>query len=64
MSKYAEIRKFVQRHHGFVPKTSWIAPVEEIRGLAKPTRRVPASGSCPPEKREAIEEALRYLRLM
>ena len=34
MSKYDEIRKFVQRHHGFVPKTSWIAHVEEIRDLA------------------------------
>lgn len=64
MSKYAEIRKFVQRHHGFVPKTSWIAHVEEIRGLAKRTRRSPASESCPAEKREAIEEALRHLRLM
>lgn len=34
VSKYAEIRKFVQRHHGFVPKTGWIAHVEEIRGPA------------------------------
>jgi hypothetical protein len=35
MAKYAEIRKFVQRHHGFVPKTGWIAHIEEIRGLAR-----------------------------
>jgi hypothetical protein len=65
VSKYAEIRKFVQRRHGFVPKTGWIAHVEEIRGLAaKRTRRSPRSEPCPAEKREAIEEALRHLRLM
>jgi len=64
-SRYAEIRTFVQRHHGFVPKTGWIAHVEELRGLAaKRTRRSPRSEPCPAEKREAIEEALRHLRLM
>ena len=64
-SRYAEIRKFVQRHHGFVPKTGWIAHVEAIRGLAaKGTRRSPRSEPCPAEKREAIEEALRHLRLL
>jgi len=64
-SKYSQIRKFVQRHHGFVPKTGWIAHVEEIRGLAaKRTRRSPRSEPCPAEKREAIEEAFRHLRLM
>lgn len=65
MSKDVEIRKFVHRHHGFVPKTGWIAHVEEIRGLApKRTRRSPRSEPCPAEKREAIEEAFRPLRLM
>ena len=64
-SRYAEIRKFVQRHHGFVPKTGWIAHVEAIRGVATTrTRRSPRSEPCPAEKREAIEEALRHLRLM
>src|SRR5256886_17368390 len=37
MSTYVEIQKFVQQHHGFVPKTSWIAHVKALRGL--PTRR-------------------------
>ena len=65
MAKYAEIRKYVQRHHGFVPKTGWIAHVEEIRGVAaKRTRRSPRAEPCPAEKREAIEEALRHFRLM
>ena len=37
MATYAEIQKFVQRHHGFIPKTGWIAHVKEVHGV--PTRR-------------------------
>jgi hypothetical protein len=37
MSTNIEIRKFVQRHHGFIPKNGWIAHVKALRGL--PTRR-------------------------
>lgn len=68
MPTYSEIQKFVQRHHGFVPKTTWIAHVKALRGL--PTRRTARGGGgrrvapCPPEKREAIEEALRHFGLM
>ncbi len=69
MSTYVEIRKFVQRHHGFVPKNGWIAHVKALRGL--PTRRAAKRAGrrrrvepCPPEKREAIEEALRHFGLM
>jgi len=69
MSTYIEIQKFVQRHHGFVPRTSWIAHVKALRGL--PTRRaVNRTGRgrrvapCPPEKREAIEQALRHFGLI
>ncbi len=66
MATYREIQAFVQRHHGFVPKTDWIAHVKVLRGL--PTGR-PANRAghgrrvvpCPPEKREAIEEALRLM---
>jgi mRNA-degrading endonuclease toxin of MazEF toxin-antitoxin module len=29
MSTYIEIQKFVQRHHGFVPKNGWIAHVRQ-----------------------------------
>jgi len=37
MPTYSEIQKFVQRHHGFVPKTGWIAHVKTLRGVS--TRR-------------------------
>jgi len=69
MSTYSEIQKFVQRRHGFVPKTSWIAHVKTLRGI--PTRGAASRAGrsrrvapCPPEKREAIEEALRYFGLI
>ncbi len=61
MSTYVEIRKFVQRHHGFVPKNGWIAHVKARRGLPTRKRRVEP---CPAEKREAIEEALRHFGLI
>ena len=69
MSTYVEIRKYVQRHHGFVPKSAWIGHVKALRGI--PTR--PATNRagrprrverCPADKREAIEEALRHFGLM
>ena len=69
MSTYSQIQNFVQRHHGFVPKTGWIAHVKALRGL--PTRRgANRAGQgrraepCPAEKREAIEEALRHFGLI
>ncbi len=69
MATYVEIRKFVQRHHGFVPKIGWIEHVKVLRGL--PMRRAPNRAGrgrrvepCPPEKREAIEEALRHFGLI
>jgi len=34
MATDAEIQKFVQRHHGFIPKTGWIAHVKEVHGIA------------------------------
>jgi hypothetical protein len=69
MPTYSEIQKFVQRHHGFVPKTGWIAHVKTLPGVwtrraanrAGRGRRV-APG--PPEKREAIEQALRHFGLI
>jgi hypothetical protein len=69
MATNIEIKKFVQRHHGFVPKDGWIAHVNRVRGL--PTRRAANRAGtrrqvepCPPEKREAIEEALRHFGLI
>ncbi len=67
MPTYSEIQKFVQHHHGFIPKTAWITHVKALRGL--PTRRAAAGRGrrvvpCPPEKREAIEQALRHFGLI
>jgi hypothetical protein len=61
MATDAQIQKFVQRHHGFVPKTGWIAHVKEVHGIptlraANRARRHRDIEPCPPEKREAIEE--------
>ena len=61
MSTHSEIQKFVQRHHGFIPKPEWINHVKVVWGL--PTRQAPNRAGrgrrvvpLPPEKREAIEE--------
>jgi hypothetical protein len=69
MSTYREIQAFVQRHHGFIPKTSWIAHVKTLHG--SPTRRAANRAGQgrrvvprPPEKREAIERALRHFGLI
>ena len=68
MSTHSEIQKFVQRHHGFIPKPEWINHVKVVWGL--PTRQAPNRAGrgrrvvpLPPEKREAIEEALRHFGL-
>ncbi len=69
MPTYSEIQKFVQRRHGFVPKTGWIAHVKTLRGVS--TRRAANRAGrgrrvapYPPEKREAIEQALRHFGLI
>ena len=69
MATDVEIQKFVQRRHGFIPKTGWIAHVKEVHNIptlreAKRARRDRAIEPCPPEKREAIEEALRHFGLI
>ena len=69
MATYAEIQKFVQRHHGFVPKPGWITHVEKVHGISSlravnRARRGRGVAPCPPEKREAIEEALRHFGMI
>jgi hypothetical protein len=64
-----EIQKFVQRHHGFIPTTGWIAHVKEVHGIptlrgADRARHDRDVEPCPAEKREAIEEALRHFGLI
>jgi hypothetical protein len=68
-TRSAEIQAFVQRRHGFIPKIGWIAHVKEVHGIptlrgADRARRDRDVEPCPPEKREAIEEALRHFGMM
>ena len=65
---YRDIRAWIYSHHGFSPRTGWIAHVKELSGLKvrsthnrRDSRRVDA---CPPERRGAIEEALRHFRIL
>lgn len=37
MATDAEIQKFVQHHHGFIPRLGWIVHVKEVHGI--PTLR-------------------------
>ena len=69
MATDAVIRQFVQFHHGFIPKTGWIAHVKEVHGIptlrgANRARRDRDIEPCPPERHEAIEEALRHFGLI
>jgi hypothetical protein len=57
-----EVRFRVRRRAGFNPRGSWIADVKEQLGM--PMRRSPKRVGerkypCPPEKRDAIVEAIR-----
>jgi hypothetical protein len=68
MPTYSMLEKFVQRHHGFIPTPAWINHVKVVWGL--PTHRAANRAGrsrrvvpCPPEKREAIEQALRHFGL-
>lgn len=69
MATDVEIQKFVQQRHGFIPKTEWIAHVKAVHNIptlreAKRARQDRAVEPCPPEKREAIEEALRHFGMI
>ena len=59
---YRQIQASVKEAAGFVPKTDWIAHVKELNGLrlkqTYKTRRKRLE-PCPPNKRKAIEDALR-----
>jgi hypothetical protein len=69
MATYREIQQRVHREYGFVPKTCWIAHVlsdqnrltrRAVSFMNGGVRRYP----CPKEKRAAIEEALRQLKML
>lgn len=65
MATYKEIQDYVRRKEGFTVKTCWIAHVKELNGLSP--RKAPnrifeqdRKYPCPPDKRRAIEDALRH----
>jgi hypothetical protein len=69
MATDGEIQRFVQGRHGFIPKAGWIAHVKEVHGIptlrgANRAHRDRKVEPCPPEKREAIEEAFRHFGMM
>ena len=63
-STYGEIRAYVYARHGFSPRTGWIAHVKELCGLTlRPAHNRPGTArvdTCPPERRAAVEDALRH----
>jgi hypothetical protein len=65
---YIDIQAHVRAHHGFTPRTGWIAQVKELNGLSlRPTHNRGPSARvvpCPPERRHAIEEALRHFGML
>ena len=54
------IQRFVQRRHGFVPTTGWISRQGSVWHADARCREPPGARPSPPEKREAIEQALRH----
>jgi hypothetical protein len=69
MATYAEIQRYVKLRHGFLPKTCWIADVKAERGLITriAPNRIDASRRevpCPPDKKPALEDALRHFSMI
>jgi hypothetical protein len=69
MATYSDIQRHVKVTGGFVPKTCWIADVKSQYGLTSgtapnrlntTTRKYP----CPPEKKAAIEAALKHFKMI
>lgn len=68
MATYLEIQVYVIQKHGWQPAECWIADVLESHGLTK-RRAWNRKGEerikpCPPDKRMAIEEALRHYKMI
>jgi hypothetical protein len=65
---YQEIQKWVREHHGFVPKTCWIAHCKEIYGLpvgaASNRQGEERTEPYPPDKIPALTQAFRHFGLL
>lgn len=69
MSTYPEIQKYIKGKHGYTVKTCWIAHVKEMCGLNPKIshRRLDRNNRvypCPPEKVEAIKDALKHFNMI
>jgi hypothetical protein len=69
MATYRMIQDRVKATAGFVPQTCWIADVKAGHGLTAgaASHRIDPdirAKPCPPEKRSAIEAALRHFKLV
>ena len=69
MATYKAIAERVKKQAGFVPKTCWIADIKSQHGLTTrqaPNRFDPNSREhpCPPDKRIAIESAMRFFQMI
>jgi hypothetical protein len=68
MATYQEIREWVKNHHGFKPKTCWIAHCKELHGLplgTAPNRQGEERVEpCPSDKIAAIAQALRHFGML
>ena len=64
---YIDIQAHVRATQGFTPKTAWIAHVKDSNGLAVRRTHNRASSRlvpCPPDRRAAIEAALRHFGVL
>jgi hypothetical protein len=50
-----ELQKWIYRQHGFIPHIAWITACKEHRAIT--------NHACPPEHRNAIDDALRHFGL-
>jgi hypothetical protein len=69
VATYRQVQTRVKEHSGFVPKTCWIAHVLSDHGRTArlAPNRIDTSVRaypCPPEKRGAIEVALRHFGMI
>jgi hypothetical protein len=68
MATYKRIQNYVKIHYFWTPKTCWIADVMSSYGLthrkAWNRKGEERANPCPPNKRAAIEEALRHFGMI
>tara|TARA_R110000751_G_scaffold220432_2_gene323095 strand:+ start:9173 stop:9382 length:210 start_codon:yes stop_codon:yes gene_type:complete len=69
MATYKQIQAWIKENYGFTAKTCWIAHIKAENGKTDrlaPNRIDPLERKhpCPPQKRRAVEEALRHFSII